>query len=71
MATLTCVDWSTSGLSRISARNLIENVYRDEEGQVRLIGADWSYPQMVNRSFDKISQAARAMPTIRSESSIR
>jgi uncharacterized membrane protein len=61
---LTCLDWLTSGLSRISSRSLTERVYRDEEGRVRLITADWSYPKMVNRAFDKIRQAASGMPAV-------
>jgi uncharacterized membrane protein len=61
---LTCLDWISSGLSRVSGRNFSERVYRDDEGRIRLIGADWSYPKMVNRAFDKIRQAARGMPAV-------
>jgi uncharacterized membrane protein len=61
---LTCLDWISSGLSRISGREIVERVYRDDEGRIRLIGADWSYPKMVNRAFDKIRQAARGMPAV-------
>ena len=61
---LTCLDWLSSGLSRMSSRSLTERVYRDEEGRVRLIAADWSYPKMVNRAFDKIRQAASGMPAV-------
>ena len=61
---LTSLDWISSGLSRISGREFSEHVYRDEEGRIRLIGADWSYPKMVNRAFDKIRQASRGMPAV-------
>jgi uncharacterized membrane protein len=61
---LTCLDWISSGLSRISEREFTERVYRDDEGQIRLIGADWSYPKMANRAFDKVRQAARGMPAV-------
>ena len=61
---LTCLDWISSGLSRISGRDFSERVYRDDEGRIRLIGADWSYQKMVNRAFDKIRQAARGMPAV-------
>ena len=61
---LTCLDWISSGLSRMSGRELAEHVYRDDEGRIRLIGADWSYPKIVNRAFDKIRQAAGGMPAI-------
>ena len=61
---MTCLDWISSGLSRISGRDFSERVYRDDEGRIRLIGADWSYQKMVNRAFDKIRQAARGMPAV-------
>ena len=61
---LTCLDWIASGLSRVSGRDFTERVYRDDEGRIRLIGADWSYVKMVNRAFDKIRQAARGMPAV-------
>ena len=41
-----------------------EGVYRDRFGRVRLIESDPSYAHMVNRAFDKVRQAARAMPAV-------
>ena len=61
---LTCIDWLAAGLSRISGRTLMEGVYRDRFGRVRLIESDPSYPRMVNRAFDKVRQAARGMPAV-------
>ena len=61
---LTCIDWLSAGLGRVSGRVLDEGVYRDSAGYVRLIEYDPSYARMVNRSFDKIRQAARAMPAV-------
>jgi uncharacterized membrane protein len=61
---LTCIDWLSAGLSEISSRILDEGVYRDRSGRVRLIEFDPSYDRMVNRSFDKIRQAGRAMPAV-------
>jgi uncharacterized membrane protein len=61
---LTCLDWISSGLCRLSGRNLTERVFRDEEGRIRLMGAEWSYLKIVNRAFDKIRQAARGMPAV-------
>jgi uncharacterized membrane protein len=61
---LTCIDWLSDGLSEISSRVLDEGVYRDREGDVRLIEFDPSYVRMVNRSFDKVRQAGRAMPAV-------
>ena len=61
---LTCIDWLSAGLGRVSGRVLDEGVYRDSTGRVRLIEFDPSYARRVNRAFDKIRQAARAMPAV-------
>jgi len=61
---LTCIDWLSAGLSRVSGRVLTEGVYLDREGRIRLIEADPSYARMVNRAFDKIRQAAGGMPAV-------
>jgi uncharacterized membrane protein len=62
--TLTCIDWLSAGLGRVSGRVLDEGVYRDGSGSVRLIELDPSYARMVNRAFDKIRQAAAGMPAV-------
>lgn len=61
---LTCIDWLSAGLCRISTRTLAEGVYRDRTGAVRLIEFDPSYARMVNRAFDKIRQCAGHMPAV-------
>ncbi len=61
---LTCIDWLSAGLGRVSGRVLDEGVYRDSAGNVRLIESDPSYARMVNRAFDKIRQAAQGMPAV-------
>jgi uncharacterized membrane protein len=61
---LTCIDWLSAGLGRVSGRVLDEGVYRDSTGRVRLIEFDPSYARMVNRAFDKIRQSARGMPAV-------
>jgi uncharacterized membrane protein len=61
---LTCIDWLSAGLGRVSGRVLDEGVYRDSTGRVRLIEFDPSYARMVNRSFDKIRQSAGGMPAV-------
>jgi uncharacterized membrane protein len=61
---LTCIDWLSAGLSRISGRVLSEGVYRDRGGSVRLVELAPSYDRMVNRAFDKIRQAGGAMPAV-------
>ena len=57
---ITCIDWLSAGLSRLSGRILTEGVYRDHIGRIRLIGTDPSYARMVDRAFDKVRQAAGA-----------
>ena len=61
---LTCIDWLSAGLSRVSGRTLSEGIYRDRFGRIRLIEFDPSYARMVNRAFDKPRQAARGMPAV-------
>src|SRR5580704_14704796 len=61
---LTCIDWLSAGLGRVSGRTLSEGVYRDRDGRVRLIETAPSYDRMVNRAFDKIRQSARGMPAV-------
>ncbi|HEY6472147.1 MAG TPA: DUF2254 domain-containing protein [Acidimicrobiales bacterium] len=61
---LTCIDWLSAGLGRVSGRVLDEGVYRDSTGKVRLIEFDPSYARMVNRAFDKIRQSARGAPAV-------
>jgi len=61
---LTCIDWLSAGLCQISGRPLVEGVYRDRFGAVRLIEFDPSYKRMVDRAFDKIRQASRNMPAV-------
>ena len=61
---LTCIDWLSAGLSEVSSRILEEGVYRGRSGRVRLVEFDPSYARMVDRSFDKVRQAARSMPAV-------
>jgi uncharacterized membrane protein len=61
---LTCLDWLSAGLCRLSQRELIDDIFRDEEGRIRLVGASWSYNRMISRAFSKIRQAARGMPAV-------
>jgi uncharacterized membrane protein len=61
---LTCIDWLSAGLGRVSGRILDEGIYRDSSGKVRLIEFDPSYDRIVNRAFDKIRQSARGMPAV-------
>jgi uncharacterized membrane protein len=61
---LTCIDWLAAGLGRVSGRSIVEGVYRDKGGRVRLVESDPSYARMVNRAFDKVRQAASGMPAV-------
>jgi uncharacterized membrane protein len=61
---LTCIDWLSAGLSRLSGRALQEGAYRDREGRIRLIESNPTYSRMVNRAFDKVRQAAGGMPAV-------
>ncbi len=61
---LTCLDWLSAGLCRLSERELSSDIFRDEEGRIRLIGAGWSYERIISRAFSKIRQAAVGMPAV-------
>jgi uncharacterized membrane protein len=61
---LTCIDWLSDGLSRAAAQGSSEGLYLDRRGQVRLIAPKPDFARMVNRSFDKIRQAARSTPAV-------
>jgi uncharacterized membrane protein len=61
---LTCLDWLSEGLCRLSQRELTNDLYRDEEGRIRLISAGWSYDRMIKRAYDKIREAAHGMPAV-------
>jgi uncharacterized membrane protein len=61
---LTCIDWLSDGLSKISAQWNPRRVHRDARGNVRVISADVPYARFVDRAFDKIRQAGRGMPAV-------
>jgi uncharacterized membrane protein len=61
---LTCIDWLSDGLCRISALWAPEPVHRDRAGNVRVLPAEARYGSFVDRAFDKIRQAGRGMPAV-------
>jgi uncharacterized membrane protein len=61
---LTCIDWLSDGLCKISAGWNPTTVHRDPSGRVRVITAEVRYSRLVERSFDKVRQAGRGMPAI-------
>jgi len=60
---LTCLDWISSGLSRISGRDFSERVYRDDEGRIRLI-AQTGPTQKWSTVHSTRYAAARGMPGV-------
>jgi len=61
---MSCVDWLSDALCRISARWRPSPVHRDRIGAVRVIAAELHYDRLVGRAFDKIRQAGRGMPAV-------
>jgi uncharacterized membrane protein len=60
---LTCIDWLSDGLCKITVAWHSRRVYLDD-ANVRLIAADPSYERFVDRAFDKIGQAGVGMPAV-------
>ncbi len=61
---MTCIDWLSDGLCKISSRWDPRVIHRDGLGHVRVIAAEVRYDRFVERAFDKIRQAGRSMPAV-------
>jgi uncharacterized membrane protein len=61
---LTCVDWLGDSLCKITRSWSPAAIHRDRDGNVRVITVTVSYRRLVERSFEKIRQAARGMPAV-------
>jgi uncharacterized membrane protein len=61
---LTCIDWIGDSLCTIAVRWHPHVFHRDGNGEIRLITAPVSYERLVQRSFEKIREAASAMPAV-------
>ena len=61
---ITCIDWLSDGLCRISAAGEPRRIHRDDNGRVRVVAAELRYSRLVERAFDKIRQAGRGMPAV-------
>ena len=61
---LTCIDWLGDSLSKIAVSWHPHTFHRDGNGEIRLITAPVSYERLVQRSFEKIRQAAGGMPAV-------
>ena len=61
---LTCIDWLGDSLSRIAVEWHPQSSHRDRLGAIRLITVPVSYERLVQRSFEKVRQAADGMPAV-------
>ena len=61
---LTCIDWLTDCLCRITTGWHPRRVHRDQQGQIRVIAYQAEYDRLIQRAFEKIRQAGRDMPAV-------
>ncbi|HSZ42981.1 MAG TPA: DUF2254 domain-containing protein [Trebonia sp.] len=61
---LTCIDWLGDSLCKIAVNWCPEAYHRDVMGEIRLITVPVSYERLVQRSFEKVRQAAGGMPAV-------
>jgi len=61
---LTCIDWLTDCLCRITTSWHPRRIRRDDTGQIRLIAYQADYDRLVRRAFEKIRQAGQGMPAV-------
>ena len=61
---LTCIDWLADSLCKIAVEWHPQTCHLDELGAVRLITVPVSYERLVQRSFEKVRQAADGMPAV-------
>jgi uncharacterized membrane protein len=61
---MTCIDWLGDSLCKIAVEWRPQSSHRDGLGIIRLITAPVSYERLVQRSFEKIRQAADGMPAV-------
>jgi len=61
---LTCIDWLGDSLRKIAVEWDPHVYHRDRDGVIRLITAPVSYERLVQRSFEKVRQAADRMPAV-------
>ena len=61
---MTCVDWISDCLVRLSTSWRPHRIRRDAQGQIRVIAFQPDFGRIVERCFDTIRQAAVGMPAI-------
>jgi uncharacterized membrane protein len=61
---MTCIDWLGDSLCKIAVEWHPHTYHRDRGGVIRLITVPVSYERLVQRSFEKVRQAADGMPAV-------
>jgi len=61
---LTCIDWLGDSLCKIAVEWHPQTLHLDRLGAIRLITVPVSYERLVQRSFEKVRQAADGMPAV-------
>jgi uncharacterized membrane protein len=61
---LTCIDWLSDCLCRITTSWSPQRIRRDRSGHIRLIAYQADYDRLVQRAFEKIRQASDGMPAV-------
>ena len=61
---MTCIDWLGDCLCRISTTWHPQRVRRDTTGHIRVITSQADFDRLVERTFEKIRQAADGMPAV-------
>jgi uncharacterized membrane protein len=61
---ITCIDWIGDSLYKVTGNWQPRHVYTDDQGNVRAITTEPTYQRLVERSFEKVRQAAKGMPAI-------
>ena len=61
---MTCIDWLSDCLCRITTGWHPQRIHRDAHGHVRVIAYQPDYDRLVQRSFEKIRQAGIGMPAV-------
>ncbi|WP_329575334.1 DUF2254 domain-containing protein [Kitasatospora sp. NBC_01250] len=61
---LTCIDWLSHCLCRITHGWHPQRVHRDGSGRIRVIACQADYDRLVQRAFEKIRQCSAGMPAV-------
>jgi uncharacterized membrane protein len=61
---LTCIDWLSDCLCRITTSWHPQRIRRDRSGHIRLIAYQADHDRLVQRAFEKIRQASDGMPAV-------